>query len=54
MLWLAQRRTPENQAAAERAAKRLGLPLEVQFVGNAGLERALEQLVVAVSPAVGG
>lgn len=53
VLWLAQRRTPGNQAAAERAAERLGLPLEVQVVGNAGLERALERLVVAVSPAVG-
>ncbi|WP_249019561.1 DUF1638 domain-containing protein [Conexibacter sp. S30A1] len=42
VLWLAQRRTPANQAAAERAAARIGLPLEVLEVGNAGLERALE------------
>lgn len=45
VLWLAQRHTPENLAAAERAATRIGLPLEVLDVGNAGLERALEQLL---------
>jgi hypothetical protein len=51
VLWLAQRQTPENRAAAERAAARLGLPLEVLAVGNAGLERALERLVEPVAPA---
>ncbi|HWD68782.1 MAG TPA: DUF1638 domain-containing protein [Solirubrobacteraceae bacterium] len=51
VLWLAQRQTPENRAAAERAAARLGLPLEVLTVGNAGLERALERLVVPVARA---
>ena len=45
VLWLAQRETPENRAAAERAAARIGLPLEVRVVGNAGLERALERVV---------
>jgi hypothetical protein len=45
VLWLAQRETPENRAAAERAAARIGLPLEVRAVGNTGLERALERLL---------
>jgi hypothetical protein len=45
VLWLAQRRTRENQAAAERAAARIGLPLEVREVGNAGLELALERFM---------
>lgn len=45
VLWLAQRATPDNRAAAERAAARIGLPLEVRVVGNTGLERALERVV---------
>ncbi len=45
VLWLAQNRTPELEAAAERAADRLGLPLEIREVGDAGLERQLEVLV---------
>lgn len=45
VLWLAQRQTPENHAAAVRAAARLGLPLEVRAVGNSGLERALERVI---------
>jgi hypothetical protein len=49
VLWLAQRRTPENLAAAQRAAGRLELPLEVMSVGNIGLERALERLVEPVA-----
>jgi hypothetical protein len=44
-LWLAQRPTPATRAAAERAAARLGLPLVVRQVGDAGLERALARLV---------
>ncbi len=41
VVWLAQRPTAANRAAAERAADRIGLPLEVWVVGNQGLERAL-------------
>ena len=50
VLWRAQRPTPETRAAAERAAARLGLPLEVMAVGNVGLERALQRLVEPVTP----
>jgi hypothetical protein len=45
VVWLAQRPTPATQAAAERAAGRLGLPLETIAVGNRGLEEQLEQLL---------
>ncbi len=45
MLWLAQADTPANRRAAERAAARIGLPLEVRAVGDSGLERELERLV---------
>jgi hypothetical protein len=44
-VWLAQELTPELRARAERAAARLGLPLEVRDVGDTGLERALERLL---------
>jgi Protein of unknown function (DUF1638) len=45
VMWLAQRPTPATRAAASRAASRLGLPLVVRNVGNAGLERQLERLL---------
>jgi hypothetical protein len=45
VMWLAQRPTPATRRAAERAAERLGLPLVVREVGDAGLERQLEALV---------
>jgi hypothetical protein len=47
VLWLAQRPTPATRVAAERAAARIGLPLEIREVGDRGLEQQLEQLVGA-------
>ncbi len=51
VMWLAQRPTPATRAAAAAAAARLRLPLLVREVGNAGLERELERLLSAVTPA---
>jgi hypothetical protein len=45
VVWLAQRRTAATERAARAAAARIGLPLEVRSVGDAGLERELERVL---------
>jgi Protein of unknown function (DUF1638) len=45
VVWLAQEPTPELHAAAEHAAERLRLRLEVRSAGMEGLERELERLL---------
>jgi len=49
VVWLAGRRTPLVEAAAQAAADRIGLPLEVVDVGLAGLESELEALLVGTT-----
>jgi Protein of unknown function (DUF1638) len=46
VVWLAQHRTPAGERAARRAADRIGLPLEVREVGDKGLERELERVLL--------
>jgi Protein of unknown function (DUF1638) len=49
VVWLAQDRTDELEAEAERVAARFGLPLTVVETGLTQLERELERLVTALS-----
>jgi hypothetical protein len=47
VVWLATRRTPDLEGAAQRAADRLGLPLVIRSVASpeSGLEAALAALL---------
>jgi hypothetical protein len=47
VIWLAQRRTPELEAAARLAAALLELPLEIVDAGESGLEGQMQRLVAA-------
>jgi len=48
VVWLAQDRTAELEAEAERVAARFGLPLTIVETGIARLESELERLVAAL------
>jgi hypothetical protein len=45
MVWLAQQPDDELRTLAQRAADRVGLPLQVVETGHGGLERALAELL---------
>ena len=45
VIWLAQRRTPELEQAAMDAAREIGLPLEIQSAGYAGLTKQVLELI---------
>jgi hypothetical protein len=48
VVWLAQDRTEELEAEAERVAARFGLPLTVVETGLTRLERELERLIAGL------
>ena len=45
VIWLAQRRTLELEQAAMDAAREIGLPLEIQSAGYAGLTKQVLELI---------
>jgi len=45
VIWLAQKRTPELEQAAFDAASEIGLPLEIQSAGYAGLTAQVLELI---------
>ena len=45
VIWLAQKRTPELEQAAINAAHEIGLPLEIQSAGYAGLTAQVLELI---------
>jgi hypothetical protein len=47
LVWLAQQPDEDLQARAERAARRIGLPLTVVPTGHGGLEKALADVLPA-------
>lgn len=52
VVWLAQEPDAELRELAERAAARIGLPLRIVDVGNAGLRTALADLIGMPAPAL--
>lgn len=45
VIWLAQNPTPELEKLARQAAELIALPLEIQVVGESGLEKQLLELL---------
>ena len=45
VIWLAQTRSADLEQAAKNAANEIGLPLEIRTVGDAGLKKAIVELM---------